>query len=337
MANLKYYVTANTAEGYVNLLDTNIKGIKHVVLLKHPSSLLKSKILRSLIDYFPNDNPEILLSALGKKYLDGFIIRDKSLAFLDESIAEGNGVVTMDLEEIYPTKPQDQTTINNLTQDAYDSFATGLKIHDDLEKVYIDQMDFERADQFADEFISNLLNNVSKRDHSPHTYHRLFGTNTSDGVVNVVPHLTSDISNVYHIKGRAGTGKSVFMKKIAKECLNHGIDIELYHCSFDPNSIDMVLVRDLDFCIFDSTDPHEFFPKREGEYIVDLYDELVAPGTDEKFEIQINELNNHYKSYMKKGISYLKRAGELREQVELKYTETDIRNASAYVLKNYNR
>src|SRR5699024_12618825 len=79
-------------------------------------------------------------------------------------------------------------------------------------------------------------------------------SNTSDGAVNIVPSLIHPLKNRYYLKGRAGTGKSHFMKKVMQACQRHGFDIELYHCSFDPNSVDMVLVRDLDFCIFDSTD-----------------------------------------------------------------------------------
>src|SRR5690606_31689042 len=102
----------------------------------------------------------------------------------------------------------------------------------------------------------------------------------ADGVVNEVPYILNQVKNVYHIKGRAGTGKSTFMRRVVAACEAYGFDLELYHCSFDPGSLDMLLVRELDFCIFDSTEPHEFFPTREGEQIIDLYEEAVNPGTD---------------------------------------------------------
>ncbi len=195
-------------------------------------------------------------------------------------------------------------------QQAYDSFAEGLRIHDDLEAIYINQMDFERADEFAEDFITELLTDVPKKQREPRRFHRLFGTNTADGVVNVVPHLIENIKDVYYIKGRAGTGKSVFMKKIANACLDHGFDVEMYYCSFDPGSIDMVLVRELDFCIFDSTDPHEFFPQRDGEKVIDMYENFVAPGTDETYATEIDDVHKRYKSCMKKGVRFLKEAGE---------------------------
>lgn len=82
----------------------------------------------------------------------------------------------------------------------------------------------------------------------------------------------------------------------------------------------MLIVRDLDFCMFDSTDPHEFFPDRESEATVDLYEELVTPGTDEKYALEINRVNGDYKAYMKKGIKHLNAAGNHLEIMEDHYT-----------------
>src|SRR5699024_6248712 len=125
----------------------------------------------------------------------------------------------------------------------------------------------------------------------------------------------------------AGTGKSVFMKKVAEACMNHGLDIELYHCSFDPNSVDMVLVRDLDFCIFDSTAPHEKNPDRRDDVVIDLYEEAVAPGTDETYA---------YKSHMTKGMKYLIDGWSLIMEIErkYKYIDSDVERMNDFILQH---
>ncbi|TFJ94313.1 hypothetical protein [Lentibacillus salicampi] len=333
MPNLHYYVTGNTAEGLVNQLDTNLHNISRIIALQHPSAALKTTIINQLAEQYRNNHLEILESALGNDYLDGIIIREKSLAVIDEKVAT-TSTETIDLTAAFPAEEQDQTKINRHTQQAYDSFVEGLKIHDDLEAIYIDQMDFEHADAFAEQFIHDLLQNIPSKSRRPHTYTRLFGTNTADGVVNVVPHLIKDLKNVHFIKGRAGTGKSVFMKKIADACADHGFDVELYYCSFDPNSVDMVLVRELDFCIFDSTDPHEFFPEKDGDVTVDLYKEFVVPGTDEKYAAEIHDAHTRYKSCMKKGVQWLKEAGNLRQEIENYYMESISKEAVSQYVKS---
>ncbi|WP_188454161.1 hypothetical protein [Virgibacillus oceani] len=333
-----YYVTGNTAEGFVNFLESNVEGIEKLVILKHASNKFKTMVMKQLIkNYKTTDDIEVLNSPLGNDYLDGMILRDKSIAVIVDSIAANLKGTEINLEP--QSKQLDDThalnEIQKYTQEAYSNFAAGLNVHDKLEAIYINEMNFDRADQLAWEFNVKLLKDYSKRDTSK-IKHRLFGTNTADGVVNVVPQILDTLSKNYFIKGRAGTGKSTFMKKIAYACSDHGFDVELYHCSFDPNSIDMVLVRELDFCIFDSTDPHEFFPERDGDEIVDLYKELVTPGTDEKYEKEIAELNSRYKSYMKKGIKSLKAAGTYLERNEEKYignfSDNEIEAAAADII-----
>ncbi len=340
MSNKEYYVTGNTAEGFVNFLPTNVKNFNYVIILKHPSNTLKTTVLKQIIKKYETAHDlEILCSALSDKYLDGVIIREKSLAFVTDKIATPDllGEIEIDLELFLdsPDVDADFAAVNKHTQAAYDDFKTGLAIHDDLEKIYIDQMDFNKADNVAEKFIESLLQGVPEQNRRSYTYRRLFGTNTSDGAVNIIPSLIHPLKNRYYLKGRAGTGKSHFMKKVMQACQNHGFDIELYHCSFDPNSVDMVLVRDLDFCIFDSTDPHEVMPEREEDVIIDLYEKTVTPGTDEKFADEIERVQRNYKGYMKKGMQELKKAGTYREEIEQQYTFTnaDIDRITAFIFE----
>ena len=96
------------------------------------------------------------------------------------------------------------------------------------------------------------------------------------------------------IIGQSGSGKSTFMKKIAEQALSHGFDTEVYHCSFDPNSLDMIIMRELDVCLFDSTAPHEYFPSRTNDEIIDIYEIAVTSGTDERYADELAEIQTAY-------------------------------------------
>lgn len=311
----KYYVSGHTAEGYVNFLSTNLTGIKRIVVLQHPSNKLKTKIIEKLTAPFEEmEQIEKIESTQSGEYIEGIIMRESSVAVLAEQVVQDEieGAEYINLEDYLPRKKDKkvmrkfESKINDLYQAAYAHFKKGLSIHDELEKIYIDEMDFAKADQVAEEFILALFKDVEKKEKKAMIYERLFGTNTSDGVVNVVEHLIEPLQNRVFIKGRAGTGKSVFMRKVLDACKQKGLDVELYRCSFDPNSIDMLIIRDLDYCLFDSTDPHEFFPSRKEDKIIDLYEETVTPGTDEKYAIEIKRLTNLYKEEMRAGVKKLK-------------------------------
>lgn len=298
----RYYVSANTAQGYVDLSASNLEGLD-IVELEGKSMKMNTEFLKQLLKNNKNQTAvEIWMSPISEQYIEGVIFREKNLAFLVERKAPFSDRV-------------------------YYNFAEGLRIHDDLEKVYVDEMDFQKANKIADELIEQLLKNVPKKARTSYVFKRLLGTNTVDGVVNEVPNLTENLTYVYHIKGRAGTGKSTFVRRVASACLAHGLDLELYHCSFDPDSIDMVLIPELSICLFDSTDPHAFEVEdasREG--IIDLYEEAVNPGTDEKYADQIAELTKRYKSYMKKGLEVLIEEGEriIAKDNEITFSQDEV-------------
>src|SRR5690606_35613529 len=164
------------------------------------------------------------------------------------------------------------------------------------------------ADRLAEEMVELLyrqadasVNGRSREDH------RFLGAATPQGAVDFVPELTAGLKR-YLIKGRPGTGKSTMLKRIAQAGLERGFDVEVYHCGFDPGSLDMVIVRELGFAIFDSTAPHEYFPDRDTDEIVDTYARIVKPGTDEAHADSIQDFHARYSAKMKQSIQRLAEA-----------------------------
>ena len=119
--------------------------------------------------------------------------------------------------------------------------------------------------KFIDENIPTALVGTN-----PTVKHRFFGGATCKGAVDYVPELIELVGKRFFIKGRPGSGKSTMMKKIVAAAEQKGYDVDVYHCGFDAQSLDMVMVRELDWGIFDSTAPHEYFPSCEKEHVIDV-------------------------------------------------------------------
>jgi len=338
--SLQYYVTGHTAKGFVNYLKENIQGIRKIITLKHPSNALKTDIFKKLLNHYEASyDVEVFLSSNGEDHLDGFIIKELSFGVITDDLMD-KGVETefFDLEKMVPVSEQAWeivSTIEASFQKAYDHFRKALLIHDDLEAVYIKEMDFSKADKLAEEFIHQNLGKFQVKNESSRISRRLFGTNTYQGAVNIVPQLLERVSHRYYLKGRAGTGKSTFMRAVISSLEKLGMDMEIYHCSFDPESIDMVLVPEADFCIFDSTSPHEFFPEAGQGTIIDLYEKTVTPGTDERFSKSIDSITNYYKNEITKAMTQIKvaRKFQIALEKEISYRKEDVETVRKKIME----
>lgn len=201
--------------------------------------------------------------------------------------------------------PEHAEKLREIYRNAAAVYKTAKTYHDLEEEIYISEMDFSKANAILNRFLAQLFEGRAKKEKPGVAFHRFFGAGSIHGNLCYIPQLTESVKKRYFIKGRAGTGKSTFLKKVAKALLEFGFDTEIYHCSFDPNSLDMVIAREIGVCLFDSTAPHEFYPERETDEIIDFYQECVTPGTDEKYADRIHELETAYKRKKDEGLTLL--------------------------------
>ncbi|MBY0123378.1 PRK06851 family protein [Bacillus sp. S/N-304-OC-R1] len=333
---LNYFGGGNTARGFYSLFESNLQGLERIFILKGGPGTGKSSLMKAIgsewagkgydLEYIhcSSDNNSIdgvIIPALKVGIVDGtapHIIEPQTPGAIEEYVNLGEAWDSKALAEQKQEIIQINEQVSRSFQTAYSKLAEALKIHDSWENIYIENMDFAKADRLTtkllEEFYGNMYLNKSSN-----VKHRFLGAATPIGAVDFVQNLTEGLSKRYFIKGRAGTGKSTMLKKLAAEAEKRGFDIEIYHCGFDPHSLDMLILRELGLAIFDSTSPHEYFPDRAGDEIIDTYDIIVSPGTDEIFAQQIKEVSQQYKAKMKEAISYLAQAKAQREELEKIY------------------
>ncbi|WP_368505748.1 PRK06851 family protein [Alkalihalophilus sp. As8PL] len=331
-----YYAGGNTAKGFYSLYDSAIDGLNRLFILKGGPGTGKSTLMKAIgqemvdkgfdIEFLhcssdTNSIDGVIVPKYGIGMVDGtapHVIEPKAPGVVEEYVNLG---VAWDTDKLMPHKEEIltlNTAISHAFHTAYDTFAASLRAHDDIEDIYISNMDFAKADQLATELI-NLFYGDDNLGKDANVKHRFLGAATPVGAVDHIQNLTADIQDRYFIKGRAGSGKSTILKKIAAAGEEKGFDVEVYHCGFDPNSLDMVIIREKSIAIFDSTAPHEYFPEREGDHIVDVYERCITPGTDELYAEEIARTTKSYKDKMKEAITYLANAKMLRDQLEAIY------------------
>jgi Cdc6-like AAA superfamily ATPase len=331
-----YFAGGNTAYGFHSFYDSNLQGLERLYILKGGPGTGKSSLMKKIGNEWVEKgfNIEFLHCSSDNNSIDGVIIPALKVGLVDgtaphviEPKAPGAVEEYINLGEAWDSQilRLHRSEIQSLTssisenfQKAYSIFKEALEIHDDWEKLYISSMDFKKADQLTNKLIENFFGKMQLNKDAD-VRHRFFGAATPKGAVDFIPNLTEDITKRYFIKGRPGTGKSTMLKKLAAAAEMRGIDVEVYHCGFDPNSLDMVVFRELDLCVFDSTAPHEYYPSRDGDEIIDMYAIFIAPGTDEIFADMLKKIATQYKNKMALATTYLAKAKELHDELEVFY------------------
>ena len=322
---MKYYTCANTSSGFVDFTEENIFDIDYKIQLICNNGYVKSYVLG-----FLKGEGEKILSVGSKNLTDGIVLRDKSIAVVGSC---RNAYKTVNLDQYFSFL--DIEKINPIYENMFLCYGQAKEIHDEWEKIYISNMDFDRLNGFCDNTIKKLVTDKSMEG-TGKIYKRFFGTSTINGPVNYIDNITENLDKRYFIKGRPGTGKSTFLKKLSAELKNGGFDVEEYYCSFDKQSLDMVVSRELLFCVFDSTAPHEKFPKMENDEILDFYTEAGLSGVDEKYERELFFIKSAYDNKIKEGMDWFKKAWKIKDEFDKenlsKIDEREIRKVSKHII-----
>ncbi|GIP23411.1 hypothetical protein [Paenibacillus sp. J22TS3] len=333
-----YFARGNTAAGLYTLFESVLEGLQTIYVLGGRTGAGNARVLQELAAAWSSRNLTLhyIHQPLDSRLLEGIILEEQRIGVVDgnawsaDAVLEGAEIRYIDMEKLLDAEALEpfaeevaelDKQIALTYEEAYDTFNRTLRIHDEWEKFYIDHLDRAKADQLAEDFVQQHLASAEGAAGSGREIHRFLGAATWQGAMDFVLNLTQDLNSRIFVKGRPGSGKSTLFKKIAAEAKNRGIDTEIYHCGFDPNSLDMLIFPQLSLAIFDSTAPHEHFPSRQGDTILDVYKLAIAEGTDEKYADEIAAIKDRYTRSMKEAIALLETVKDYRDRITSIYND----------------
>lgn len=344
-----YFACGNTARGFQNFFESNLADLKKVYILKGGPGTGKSTLMKRIGTQYLKEGYDIeyIHCSSDPDSLDGMIVRSLSFGIVDgtaphviEPTVPGAVEEYVNLGVAWDTQLLKRATRNikdikeQITEcynNAYERFHKALEIHDEWEKIYIQNMDFGKAEEMGDYLLEQIFSSVESKEKGK-IYHRFLGGSTPYGAMDYVENLTEGLNTRYFIKGRPGSGKSTMLKKLLKKAEELGLTTEVYHCGFDPDSLDMLIFPELSLCIFDSTAPHEYFPADDHDIIIDMYEDCIKPETDENNAEALEDIKKRYKAMIDEGIYYLAKAKALHDELEQYYVRaTDYEVVDAIV------
>jgi Cdc6-like AAA superfamily ATPase len=328
----------NTAQGFYSFYDYLPYETDQVFIIKGGPGTGKSTFMKKIGETMIEKKFDIEYHwcSSDNNSLDGLVIKELKVAFLDGTAPhlvdpKNPGAIDeiINLGRYWDRKllQKHKTEIKKLNnqiwdqfQDAYDYLAIAKLTHDEWKSYYIKAMDFQQANYKANKLINDILGSkpITKQSGK---IRRLFASAlTPQGPVNYLDNITKHIKNRYIIKGKPGTGKATLNQKVADATLERGYDVHFYHCSFDPENIDTVIIPELSIALIDGTPPHTLEPKRKGDKVINM-SEAVNQKIINKFQPDILDVKERYNQLISKAISKISNAKNLHDDLENYYIE----------------
>lgn len=339
-----YLASANTSAGFVSFFDNVLEDAQRVYIIKGGLGCGKStfmkKIARDLLE--KGLDVDIVYCSADMDSVDAVYVHGVDVAIVDGTAPhvidpKYPGAVERildfgeywDVDHLRKYKEHIKSYIDEISgcyEEYYEYMKNAKLIHDRWEAEYHKGMDFEKANEMTNALIDEVVKEgIAKEGKEKH---RFAGALTPQGQVSYYDNLTDGIENRYIMKGRPGSGKSTMLKKLAKAALEAGYDVEYYHCGFDPNSIDMLRIKELSFAILDGTAPHVLDPDG-GDKVIDMA-QCIDFDVVKENEEPITAIQKEYAEEIKKAKEVYEAAKNLHDELEKYYIDaTDFNDVNA--------
>lgn len=340
MESIKHcFAGGNTSIGFYSLFNEMALNLERLYILVGGSTSLKSSMMKRFGSLVEQEGYaiEYLHSLIEYQELEGVIIPELKVGLIDGNSAHsikpqypGIRDIVINLgeywdQEIISTQKDIMIQLTDEIQKkltlVHQQFALAKKAHEQKENIYISAMDFTKANQVTDQLIATIFAGPITKNEFNQERHFFLGASTPEGPINYIDNITQNIAKRYILKGRSGSGKSTVMRKVAKKAHELGLEVEYYHCSFDPISLDMIIIPTLSVAILDGTSPHVIEPSRVQDEVIDMFLLSINPQVEIDHADQLSYLNSTYRKHIHAGINFLKEARDASVQLDELYLE----------------
>ena len=145
---------------------------------------------------------------------------------------------------------------------------------------------------------------------------------TPGGVKNYTNTLIKPDMKVYALKGQPGSGVKEMAARAAQTAWEMELFTEQFHCPFEPDFIDMVIIPDINSIIINTSQPfHYDISMLEGINIVKTIDLDICIYTDilNQYTTEIEDAKTRFYSLIDKAISHIARAKAMHDTIENYY------------------
>ncbi|MBS4022754.1 MAG: PRK06851 family protein [Dethiobacter sp.] len=141
---------------------------------------------------------------------------------------------------------------------AYQYLKEAYTVMEKYRYLMADAMDYRGLTEMTARLLGNLALTLPPSDQEPCERHLFAGALTPGGLINYYPSIFQDITTLFLLTGDPGSGKSYLLEQVYNTVKRCGQDVEAYHCAFDPQKLDAVVIPSTATAFVKATYPHSF-------------------------------------------------------------------------------
>lgn len=333
----KVFAGGNTTMGFYSLFHHMIKpDAVHILVIKGGPGTGKSTFMTRIGEelvkrgydiehHYCSSDPDSLdgmvVPAINVALLDGtapHIIDPKNPGAVDEIINLGE---CWDERKIVEHKEQILRTNNMVSRYfsiAYSMLRESKVAYDEYCSYIADSVDRAKYNGLAKLLMDSVFDGVSGNYASaPGSRHLFASAITPKGIIDFKDTLIKGM-RLYAVDGRPGTGVKELIAKAAMTAEDMGLYTEQYHCPYEPDKIDMVLIPDINAAVLNTGSPFHTGQTLSGvEFAgqIDL-DSTVRNELTEEFDPEIHDAEKRYRYMLDNAIVHLNKAMRVHDDIE---------------------
>ena len=193
----------------------------------------------------------------------------------------------------------------------YKYLAAAKIIHDDIEWVYGQAMNYEKLNLETNQWVEKIVKGVKSKKRLAKERHLFGSAITYQGHIDHGDTFISPMKKIYYIKGAPGTGKSTLLFKLVNKFTEKGYDIELYHEPLEPEKLETIIIPELSIAITTNSN-------YDGKQAIDL-DQFLNIEIVDKYKSELIESERVYTYLMDNVICNLKKTKINHDEIETYY------------------
>lgn len=305
---IKYvFTSSHTKDGFFTFIPDLIRGLRRVYILKGPAGSGKSTLIRLLGEtmYEQGYEIEFWISAIDPLNADGVYITQLDTAVINGSLPNpidpfypgGIGEIInlgdyIDKDATVARRTEIEKIIADIaakSKGAYYLLKKASVVREEIKRAATKHLNMSKIKGLIDDLAEEILGD------QPQEKHYFASALTSDGMINYIDSLSAQCQKRYLLIGPGGTAKSTVIAELASVFKDKGLVLEYYHSGFDVESLQMVIIKNLQIALVDGGNVE--LKIKPGDVVIDMSMFLDNYEADAA-EILISEARRNFETMM---------------------------------------